>query len=459
MLENDIGNDDEVEEQSPVVMEVDDTNNTDHDHQEEPTFLVQLEQLFIAEMGKSKKQLKWKPLPENTGTNKVKSVMIKLPEPDELHLTSKSFSGMTNLGIFINLNASLYGEVGFLPNKLRIIDWGNCELQSLPSNLLLNELVVFNMPNSRFRQLGERFKNLSKLTSLNLRGCQFLTKIPDLSGSPNLNLPAYLTKFVNLEILCLVGCTKLLEIPELPPKVRVVWAIDCSALENFAKLLSLFEHESVSHGLESLKLIDCPRLCANNGYELARMEFVLLNQHSNDFEIVVPGSEVLKWFDYRCEEAENLILEPDILNYSAVICEVSIKIPRNVEWQKSGLAVCVVFERTESTHGTCEIGISGCSHVFDSVSTSVKSCAVHLVCQQIEDVMLENDSDIGNDFWSGYIGSDDEMEGQSTNPTNPQQKRPPGASLVMEVDDTNNTDHDHQEEPTFSGLCDCCRIQ
>jgi hypothetical protein len=88
----------------------------------------------------------------------VKGIMIKLPEPGELHLTAKSFSGMTNLGIFINRNASLYGEVGIFPNKLRMINWGNCEWQSLPSNLLLNELDVFNMPNSRIRQLGERFK-------------------------------------------------------------------------------------------------------------------------------------------------------------------------------------------------------------------------------------------------------------------------------------------------------------
>ncbi|KAK9937715.1 hypothetical protein M0R45_014487 [Rubus argutus] len=456
-------------------------------------------------------------LKENTGTNKVRGIMIKFPEPGELHLTAKSFSGMTNLGIFINRKTSLYGEAGFVPNKLRMIDWENCEWQSLPSNLPLNELVVFNMPNSRIRQLGEPSKNLSKLTSLNLSGCEFLTKIPDLSGSPNLkyldltgctslievdasvgflpkllsldlegcynlaifptrislksltrlrlggctslkifpeiedkmefminlqlhgsgirelpssisyltglqdldthnisirsastsqsnsnisqgkqsllvlpklnslvmeegslsksdflvgldcwstlrilylfggnfvNLPAYITKFVNLEILLLSCCSKLREIPKLPPKVGLVWVSDCRALENFPKLFSLFEPETELHGLESLQLMNCPRLCANNGYDLARIEFLLLNQHSNDFEIVVPGSEVPKWFNYRWEEAQNLILEPDNLN-SAVICEVSIKIPRNVEWQKSGLAVCVVFEspRSFNIHG------------------------------------------------------------------------------------------------------------
>ncbi|KAM5586447.1 disease resistance protein RPV1 [Rosa sericea] len=97
-------------------------------------------------------------LRENTGTNKIKGIMIKLPKPDELHLNAKSFSGMTNLCFFINHNASLYGEFGFVPNKLRLIDWGNCELQSLPSNIQLNELVVFNMPNSCIRQLGSGFK-------------------------------------------------------------------------------------------------------------------------------------------------------------------------------------------------------------------------------------------------------------------------------------------------------------
>ncbi|XP_021820212.1 TMV resistance protein N-like [Prunus avium] len=182
-------------------------------------------------------------LMENTGTRKIKGIMVKLPEPDEIPLNEKSFVGMVNLEIFINRNAFLSGHIEYLPNELRLIDWGRCQLQFLPSNFRAKHLVVFNMPCSDIRIL-ERFKNLPKLTSMNLRGCQFLKKIPDLSGLPNL-------KCLNLS-----ECTSLVEVDGSVGFLDKLVELDlggCFELTRFATRL----------GLKSLRrfvLIDCKRL-------------------------------------------------------------------------------------------------------------------------------------------------------------------------------------------------------
>ncbi|KAM5586448.1 hypothetical protein ABKV19_005389, partial [Rosa sericea] len=233
-------------------------------------------------------------------------------------------------------------------------------------------------------------------------------------------------------------------------------------------------------------------------------------QHSYPFEIIVPGStEVPMWFNYRCEEGQDRLLLPGILN-SIVICEVSIKIPRNVEWKKSGLVVCVVFEEyasqfklhvkiringvhrymhiqsysidwPDSSHvwlkyiplaltykpyvdgesllqyDTCEVGIfSYRGDSYKSPLLSVKSYGVHLVCHQIRDVLATNDiDDYGDTETEQWFPS-------SSKPMNTQQKRPPGAAAVMGVDDTNHAGdsadidvddsyaNDHEEDQWFS---------
>ncbi|XP_040361702.1 uncharacterized protein LOC121049169 [Rosa chinensis] len=352
---------------------------------------------------------------------------------------------------------------------------------------------------------------LSKSDFLMDLDCSSTLGTLDLSRNNFVSLPASIIKFVNLEILLLYHCAKLREIPELPPKVRQVNAADCRALEIFPKLSSIFGHRSESQGLERLYLINCDKLCANNGYDLERIEVLLLNQHSYPFEIIVPGSEVPKWFNYRCEEDQDWLLLPGIFN-SIVICEVSIKIPRNIEWNKSGLVVCVVFEvcaskislhvkiRINGVHRymhiqSCPIHWPDSSHVWlkyiplaltykphvdgesllqydtcevvifsyrgdssESPLLSVKSYGVHLVCHQIRDVLATNDIDDDGDTET------EQWFPSSSKPMNPQQKRPPGASAVMGVDDTNHADdsdsadidvddsdaNDHEEGQWFS---------
>lgn len=95
------------------------------------------------------------------GTNTLKGIIVNLPKPDEIPLNAKCFSAMKNLEFFINHNASLSGDtVDYFSNKLRVIHWGNCQLQYLPSSFQPKDLVLFSMPCSRIKQLGDGCKVL-----------------------------------------------------------------------------------------------------------------------------------------------------------------------------------------------------------------------------------------------------------------------------------------------------------
>ncbi|CAN6698967.1 unnamed protein product [Malus baccata var. baccata] len=174
---------------------------------------------------------------------------------------------MVNLEIFISCNAHFSGCVEYLPNDLRWIDlwgiglraiefgrdeiqgWGSNILQkhiltfNLQSNCHLRHLVTFIMPNSDIRQL-KVFQNLAMLTSLNLSGSEFLEKIPNLSGSPNLRK------------LILNRCKRLVEVDDSVGYLDKLYSLSlygCSRLERFATRLRL-------RSLQGLYLYGCTRL-------------------------------------------------------------------------------------------------------------------------------------------------------------------------------------------------------
>ncbi|XP_016649671.1 PREDICTED: TMV resistance protein N-like [Prunus mume] len=182
-------------------------------------------------------------LTDCTGTRNIKGIMVKLPEPTEITLNPECFRNMVNLQIFINLNASLCGDITYLPNALRWIDWHGYQLQSLPSNFLGKLLAVFKMPHSDIREL-ERFKHLPNLTSMILKDCQFLEKIPDLSGIPNI-------KYFHLD-----NCTSLVEVDDYVgylDKLVELTLYGCVKLMRFGTTLRL-------KSLETLIVNYCERL-------------------------------------------------------------------------------------------------------------------------------------------------------------------------------------------------------
>ncbi|ONH91384.1 hypothetical protein PRUPE_8G111200 [Prunus persica] len=183
-------------------------------------------------------------LTEGTGTNNIKGIIAKFPTPDDICLSGDSFSKMKNLRLFINVNARFSGDhVDYLSNELRFLHWPNCPLQTLPSTFNPRKLVELYMPYSRLSQLGEGFKRLQNLTSMNFKSCEFLTKSPNISGIPN------------LQSLNLDDCTSLVEVhPSVGFHDKLV-KLSLQSCHN----LTLFPIIK-SKSLEVLYLVYCRRL-------------------------------------------------------------------------------------------------------------------------------------------------------------------------------------------------------
>ncbi|TQD94760.1 hypothetical protein C1H46_019614 [Malus baccata] len=158
---------------------------------------------------------------------------------------------MVNLEFFINRNAHFSGQVDYLPNSLRWIEFSgrfnidqkHTYVLNLPSNFHPRQLVKFDVSSNGIRQL-KGCKNLAKLTWMNLSGCEFLEKIPDLSGSPNI-------KHLNLS-----KCKNLVEVDDSVGFLDELVKLDlswCSNLTRFATRLGL-------RSLEELDLDGCKRL-------------------------------------------------------------------------------------------------------------------------------------------------------------------------------------------------------
>ncbi|XP_061994355.1 disease resistance protein RUN1-like isoform X2 [Rosa rugosa] len=343
-------------------------------------------------------------LTNNTGTNKVIGIQVPWPS-STISLNAKSFSKMKRLR-YISMSRmveyeSFSGEIDYLSDQLRWLDWPNSPLQSFPSDFRANRLVMLSIPDShRITRLWEGRKNFSRLTCMNLRGCESLTGLPDFSGIPNLkklnladcknlttipcnelqnleilnvsrcsNLLTFQTKasmshdhdsgslalpklrvlktkgcnlstvdfigsldcletltelhlsscnfvsvpalgkFVNLKEINLSYSKRLREIPELPPNILEVNARDCESLDSFF----ILPKSPISLSESRMYLWNCQSL----GYDMEKMENILLNNQKSRFSVVLPGSDVPKWFHCSKELAAN---EKDCAVQRQTIC-------------------------------------------------------------------------------------------------------------------------------------------
>ena len=75
--------------------------------------------------------------------------MINSPEPSKLKLEPKSLEKMKNLKFLMVSNVDICRGLNYLPNELRVLDWPEFPLSSLPSNFDPQKLIALNMPESR----------------------------------------------------------------------------------------------------------------------------------------------------------------------------------------------------------------------------------------------------------------------------------------------------------------------
>ncbi|KAK0578679.1 hypothetical protein LWI29_014322 [Acer saccharum] len=88
----------------------------------------------------------------------------------------------------------------YLPDELRYLHWVGYPSKVLPSNLSLENLIELDLSHSKVERLWEGKKHAPKLKRLILSYSWYLTRIPDLSDSPC------------LEVINLKDCRRLLDI-------------------------------------------------------------------------------------------------------------------------------------------------------------------------------------------------------------------------------------------------------
>ncbi|KAL0005851.1 hypothetical protein SO802_013412 [Lithocarpus litseifolius] len=145
-----------------------------------------------------------KVLTQNTGSEKIRGIMICSSEPSKMEVEPKCFEKMKNLKFLMVSNVDIYGGLKYLPNELRVLDWSGFSLSSLPSNFDPQKLIALNMPESRVI-LGKLFKRIQckNLTYMNFNSNQYIRKLPDLSSATP-----------NIKKLDLRDCRRLVNVPD-----------------------------------------------------------------------------------------------------------------------------------------------------------------------------------------------------------------------------------------------------
>ncbi|KAM7493885.1 hypothetical protein LguiB_028494 [Lonicera macranthoides] len=138
-------------------------------------------------------------LQKRKATEAIEGLVPALPMLNEKPISCKKFERMHNLRLLQINYVHLTGSFGCLPEELKWLSWQHCPLKELPSDFLLENLVVLDLRYSSLTYVWQGIKSLKNLKILNLAHCSFLSRTPDF------------TEVLMLETLFMNGCTSLFE--------------------------------------------------------------------------------------------------------------------------------------------------------------------------------------------------------------------------------------------------------
>ncbi|KAL9330275.1 hypothetical protein ACSQ67_005278 [Phaseolus vulgaris] len=147
-------------------------------------------------------------LSKNKGSDAIQCILLDTSKIKKVKVHARTFEKMENLRMLMlyysspinESKVSLESPLVDLPDTLKILYWNDFPQRFWPPNFCPQNLVILEMPGCHLRQLWEGDQNLPKLKRLNLSDSSNLTRIPDLSLSPN------------IEEIILSFCEKLIEV-------------------------------------------------------------------------------------------------------------------------------------------------------------------------------------------------------------------------------------------------------
>ncbi|KAI9108246.1 hypothetical protein K1719_020729 [Acacia pycnantha] len=124
---------------------------------------------------------------ENTGTNKVRMIVQdNWRECIEVNWDGEAFKSMKELKILIFENVKFSEDPKYLPKSLKVLKWKGYSSSCLPPNFSPKKLVVLDIEYSCLSSLETIIKTSSNLGILNLKDCEYVKEILDLSNLRNL---------------------------------------------------------------------------------------------------------------------------------------------------------------------------------------------------------------------------------------------------------------------------------
>ncbi|XP_016647951.1 PREDICTED: TMV resistance protein N-like isoform X2 [Prunus mume] len=177
-------------------------------------------------------------LSKNTGTEAIEGIVLHQVEPRVVCANANSFSMMKRLRFLVINNVDLLNKLEYLPNSLRILDWLQFPLKSLPPSFNPKNLHELNMRNSCIEHLWKGMTPSYYLKMIDLSHSLNLVKTPDFRGIPS------------LERLILQGCIRL---HEVDPSVVVLERLTLMNLKDCKNLVLL---PSRVCGLKSLRVFN-----------------------------------------------------------------------------------------------------------------------------------------------------------------------------------------------------------
>ncbi|CAN1175549.1 Disease resistance protein RUN1 [Linum perenne] len=213
----------------------------------------------------------WKgynPLEEHRTTE---GISLYLSKAKEMYLEANAFNGMNSL-TFLKIwsptprprNNKIhlpYRGLNSLPEGLRFLQWDEYPAKSLPSKFHPQYLVHLIINKSPIRRCWEGYDQpqLVNLMVLNLSWCRNLIAIPNISRSSN------------LEELLLYGCESLVEVPSHVQYLTKLITLDLRGCENLKRLPPKLDSKLLKHVRMSycLKVKHCPEI---NSRELEELD-------------------------------------------------------------------------------------------------------------------------------------------------------------------------------------------
>nr|XP_023915153.1 TMV resistance protein N-like [Quercus suber] len=185
-------------------------------------------------------------LTKDMGSDKIQSIILWSPKskPEEVQLKAQ-FHKMKNLRLLWIRNVRCCnGPLECLPNGLSLLDWREYPFSLWPPNFFPKNLVVLNLPFILLKEPVVKQQKFESVTYVDFSGCDLITKIPDLSLTPNITR------------LILLHCKNLVEIDDSVGRLDKLklWNLwDCKKLETLPNCLEM-------KSLKRLNLLGCGRL-------------------------------------------------------------------------------------------------------------------------------------------------------------------------------------------------------